>query len=215
MEGGPITDASVFVGNWNSIKLGSVPPGPAGKLTRFYESDFYAGAAVEIAERWTIAATYYRYESIGDSFDGYNDLELIVSFDDAPAWEGAIPLENFTMSPSLRLVQEAGRPGRRDALYIQPSLTPSLDARIGGKQVRIAVPLVVGLSDYYYDGLDGEKKTFGFFRTGLIVSGQPAPERAPALTVDGAVDVWFPNEQVANGLGDRKLVGRMGISWSF
>lgn len=214
LEGGPITDASVFVGTWNNIKLGSVPLGQAGGLTRFYETDIYAGASVELEERWTVAATYYRYESLAGSFEGYNDLELTVGFDDAGAWDG-VPLKNFTLSPSLRLVQEAGRPGRKDALYVQPSITPSFDVSLGSKQVRIAMPLMIGLSDEYYDGVDGGKETFGFFRTGLTVSGQPAPEDVPALSLDGGFDLWVPNEEVVSGLEEYEIVGRVGISWGF
>ncbi|SMQ57665.1 hypothetical protein SAMN06297468_0009 [Altererythrobacter xiamenensis] len=212
-EGGLITDADVFVGSWASIKLGSVPAGPAGRLTRFYETDLYAGAAIQLAERWNISATYYRYESLGDSFEGYNDLEMIATYDDTGAWDG-VPLENFSLSPSLRLVQEAGRPGREDALYIQPSLTPSFDAQIGGEPIHVAIPLMVGLSDEYYDGIDGGKETFGFFRTGLALSGQPARDSLPGLTLTGAVDLWVPNSEVASGIDEYDVVGRIGLNWS-
>lgn len=213
MEGGAITDASVFVGSWGNVKLGSIPPGPAGRLTRFYETDLYAGGSVELAERWNISAAYYRYESLGDSFEGYNDLELIVGFDDSAAWDD-MPLKNFSLSPSLRLVQEAGRPGRKDALYIQPSLTPSFDAEIAGAPVSIAIPLMIGLSDEYYDAVDGGLETFGFFRTGVTVSGQPAPNSAPSLTISGGLDLWVPNHDVASGLDQYDAVGKIGISWS-
>lgn len=215
LEGGPITDASAFVGSWGSVKLGSIPPGPAGGLTRFYETDLYAGAAVELAERWTISATYYRYESLGDSFEGYNDFELIVGYDDSGAWDKIVPLNGFSLAPSLRLVQEAGRPGRKDALYVQPSITPSFDVAIGRRQVRIAIPLMIGLSDEYYDGLEGEKKTFGFFRTGLTASTQLAPEALRAVTINGGIDIWVPNDEVASGLDGFDVVGRVGIGWSF
>lgn len=215
LEGGAITDASAFVGSWGSVKLGSVPPGPAGSLTRFYETDLYAGAAVELVERWTISATYYRYESLGNSFEGYNDFELILGYDDSGAWDDVAPMDGFTLSPSLRLVQEAGRPGRKDALYVQPSITPSFDVPIGERQVRIAIPLMIGLSDEYYDGVDGEKKTFGFFRTGVTASTQLAPESLPALTINGGIDIWVPNHEVASGLDDYNVVGRVGIGWSF
>ncbi|PEQ13598.1 hypothetical protein B2G71_04505 [Novosphingobium sp. PC22D] len=214
LEGGIVDDAGLFVGSWGSIKLGSVPPGPAGRLTRFYETDLYAGAAFRLSERWTISATYFRYESLGNSFEGYNDLELVVGYDDSGVWQDIIPLDNFSLSPSLRLVQEAGRPGRSDALYVQPSLTPSFDARLGGASVHVAVPLMIGLSDEYYDGLDGGTETFGFFRTGLILSGKPAPEKAPGLTVRGGFDLWVPNGDVASGLDRYDVVGRIGLSWT-
>jgi len=212
-DGGLVTDASVFAGSWASIKLGSVPPRPAGRLTRFYETDLYAGASIQLADRWNVSATYYRYESLGDSFEGYNDLEMIVGYDDSGLWD-SLPLDNFSLSPSLRLVQEAGRPGRKDALYVQPSLTPSFDANIGGAPINVAVPVMIGLSDEYYDGVDGGKETFGFFRTGLLFSGQPAPDSLPGLTLSGGVDLWIPNSDVASGIDQYDVVGRIGISWS-
>ncbi|WP_338240924.1 hypothetical protein [Aurantiacibacter hainanensis] len=212
-KGGLVTDASVFVGTWASVKLGSVPPGPAGRLTRFYETDLYAGAAIQLVDRWNFSATYYRYESLGDSFEGYNDLEFIATYDDTGEWDG-VPLDNFSLSPSLRLVQEAGRPGRKDALYIQPSVTPSFDTNIAGAPIHVAIPLMIGLSDEYYDGIDGGKETFGFFRTGIVLSGQPAPESLPGLTVSGGVDLWVPNNDVASGLDQYDVVGRIGLTWS-
>lgn len=109
LQGGVITDASIFAGSWGSVKLGSPPPDPAGRLTRFYETDLYAGASVELAERWAISATYYRYESLSEAFEGYNDLELIVRFEDSGAWEGAVPLDSFTLSPALRVHRKAAQ----------------------------------------------------------------------------------------------------------
>ena len=128
-------------------------------------------------------------------------------------WDSA-PLDNFSLSPSLRLVQEAGRPGREDALYVQPSITPSFDTQIGGATVKLAIPIMIGLSDDYYDGIDGGKKTFGFFRAGLVFSGQPAPDSLPGLSVKGGLDLWIPNSDVANGLNQYDVVGRIGINWS-
>lgn len=214
LTGGAITDANAFAGTWNNVKLGSVEPNETGPLTRFYETDIYAGAAIEIDHRWGISATYYRYESLSDSFEGYNDLELIISFDDSGYWE-TLELNSFSFAPALRLVQEAGRPDHADSLYIQPSLTPSFDAGPGDAPVRISVPLVLGFSDHYFDSEDGGTETFGFFRTGLAATGTPFPQNAPALQMAAGVDVWFLNEDVANGLGGREVVGRVGFNWSF
>ncbi|GGB97587.1 hypothetical protein GCM10011494_15090 [Novosphingobium endophyticum] len=215
LTGGAVTRVQVFVGNWNSIKLGPVEPTETGQLTRFYENDLYAGARLELGQRWTVSATYYRYESLSEAFEGYNDLELIVGFDDTGIWAGAIPLDAFSLSPSLRMVQEAGRPGRPDALYTQPSLSPSFNLGDPERPVRVSVPLVLGISDEYYDDVRGGHETVGFFRTGITIAGQPFADRIPALSVDGGVDVWFLNDRVANGLGNSELTGRVGIVWSF
>ena len=214
LEGGAVTGASAFVGVWGSIKLGSIPENSSSGLDRFYESDLYAGVAVQVANEWNVSATYYRYESLSDSFEGYDDFELIVGYDDTGVWDGVIGLRNFRLSPSLRMVQESGRPGRRDALYVQPSITPSFDARLLGADVRIAVPVMVGLSDYYYDSTEGGFETFGYFRTGLIISTSPAPNSLPGLRLSSGVDLWIPNREAVTGLNRYDAVGRIGLSWS-
>lgn len=216
LAGGAITDASVFAGTWNSIQF--TDPGlgqpSSGALAGWYEMDLYAGASVELNERWTVSAAYYRYESPGNSYQPYNDLELIVRFDDGDAWTGIVPLRDFSLSPALRLVQEAGRPGRPDALYIQPSITPSFSLGDEERPLRVAIPLVAGFSDEYYDRVGGGQETFGYFRTGLTVSASPFADAA-ALTLNGGFDLWLLNSNVANGLDDTELVGRAGLSWSF
>lgn len=213
--GGAIRDVQLFVGTWSNIKLGSVEPGEARQLTRFYETDLYAGATVGLGERLLVSAAYYRYESLSDSFKAYNDFELILSFDDSEMWKNLIQLDNFTMSPALRLVQEAGRPGRPDALYVQPSLSPSFDLGHGTRALRVTVPLVLGFSDKYYDNARGGHETYGFFRTGAKLSVRPFPSEAAGLEISGGADVWFLNDEVVNGLGASELVGRFGVNWRF
>ncbi|WP_188054085.1 hypothetical protein [Sphingosinithalassobacter sp. CS137] len=217
LAGGIVTDAGLFAGTWNSIQF--TEPGlgqpSSGDLAGWYEADVYAGAAVELNDRWIVSAAYYRYESPGQSFRAYDDFELIVRFDDGEAWADLVPLPDFTLSPTLRLVQESNRPGRPDALYVQPSLTPSFSLSDAERPVRLSIPLVVGLSDEYYDGIDGRQQTFGYFRTGLIFAANPFGGQASALELNGGFDLWLLNERVANGLDNAELVGRAGVSWSF
>lgn len=215
LTGGVITNASIFLGTWNSIQDGGPGLGQPneGPIPGWYESDLYAGAAVELDRRWRISAAYYRYISPADSFTGYNDFELILRYDDSSLWADVVPLKNFKLSPALRMVQEAGQPLRADALYIQPSLNPSFS--VGQKQqVTITVPIVAGFSDSFYRGVDGGTEDFGFLRTGLTLSTNPFPG-AEQLSLSGGVDVWLLNDRVANGLDDNEVVGRIGASWSF
>lgn len=214
LEGGAVTGASAFVGVWNSVKLGSVPDRSDGTFGRFFENDLYAGLSLTLGEEWTLSTTYYRYESLGDAFAGYDDFELIATFDDSGMWPDSPALRNFRLTPSLRMVQESGRPGRKDALYIQPSITPSFDADLFGADVNVAVPIMVGLSDQYYDGADGGYETFGFFRTGMLLSMRPAQRSAPGLRIKGGFDLWLPNADAVTGLDRYDLVGRIGVAWS-
>ena len=217
LTGGIVTNASVFLGNWNSVQ-GSKPglgqPND-GAVPGWYEADLYAGASIELDERWTVSGTYYRYVSPSASFPGYNDLELIVRFDDRSIWEGIVPLRGFRLSPSLRLTQEAGQPNRADALYVQPSLTVRFDLGDPRTPVSIAIPLVMGVSDSFYRDGRGGNPTFGYVRTGLTVAGKPFSQTDDAVTVNGGFDLWRLNGRVANGLNETEIVGRIGANWTW
>lgn len=214
--GHAVTAVSVFAGSWNSLQAGGPGLGQRaqGPLSSWYESDLYTGAAVELDARWTVSAAYYRYESPGHSFAGYNDLELIVRLDDKDLW-AFVALPRFTLSPALRVVQEAGRPGRADALYVQPSLSPTVALGEPAHALTLTVPLVAGFSDTYYQTAGGGHRAFGFFRTGAAIAGTPFPNAAPALSLTAGVDLWVLNGAVANGLDDVEAVGRVGASWGF
>ncbi|WP_299309600.1 hypothetical protein [uncultured Croceicoccus sp.] len=215
LEGGALTVVTAFVGTWNSIQSGGPGLGQAndGPVPGWYEADIYTGVALTFRERFTVSLAWYRYISPADSFTDYDDFEMILRFDDTQFWKGRVPLDNFTLSPSLRMVQEEGQPLRDDALYVQPSLTPSFT--VGTEMpVTVSVPLMIGLSDSFYRGVDGGNPDFGFFRTGVTLAISPI-EAAPALSVNGGVDVWMLNDDVANGLDDNEFIGRIGARYSF
>lgn len=217
LTGGIVTNASVFVGNWNSVQgskpgLGQPNDGP---VPGWYEADLYAGASVELDERWTVSGTYYRYVSPAASFPGYNDFELIIRYDDRSLWEGIVPLRGFRLSPSLRVTQEAGQPNRADALYVQPSLTVRFDLGDPERPVGIAIPLVMGFSDSFYRDNRGGNPTFGYVRTGVTVSGKPFANGEDAVTLNGGFDLWKLNGRVANGLNETEIVGRIGANWTW
>lgn len=215
LDTGPVSDVSFHLGTWNNIKIEPTPEGvDPDDFNRFYEDDVYAGIAFQLAEDWSVSATYYRYGSISGAFASYNDFELIVTYDDTKLWGDNPPLKNFKLSPSLRSVQEGSRPNRRDALYLQPSITPSFDVDLGTRSLHVAVPLMLGLSDHYYDGREGGTYTFGYFRTGVQFSGKPAPDTLPGLTLSAGADLWIPNTKVASGIDGHHFVGSIGISWT-
>ncbi|MBC7168971.1 hypothetical protein [Phenylobacterium sp.] len=216
LTGGAVTGANLTFGTWGSAQDG--PPGldqaNDGDFPGWYEADLYAGAAVQLADRWNGALTYYHYHSPADSFADYGDLELIVGYDDAGRWE-RVPLRGFSLNPALRLAHEMSRPNRKDALYIQPSLTPSFGLGAPERNLTVSIPLVAGFSDHYYDAIGGGNADYGFFRTGVAVSMTPFPQALESLSLSGGVDLWFPNDDVANGLDDQELVTRFGVNWSF
>ena len=217
LTGGAISDASVFVGNWNSIQSGSPGLGQpnGGSTPGWYETDLYVGGAVKIAERVGVSATYFRYFSPANSFDEYSDFDLTVTFDDSGLWGREEQARGFAIQPALRMVQEDGQPNRPDALYIQPSIVPSV--RVGPEEggVILSVPIAIGLSDSLYSGVDGGTPTFGFFRVGAGVAANPFKGAASAVRLTAGLDYWMLNDRVANGLDDTELVWRVGFSTGF
>ena len=217
LTGGAITDASVFVGNWNSVQSGSPGLGQptSGSLPGWYEADLYVGGAIEIEDRLAVSATYFRYFSPAGSFAEYNDFDLTIRYDDSGLWGQAAQERGFSLQPALRLVQEAGQPNRPDALYVQPSIAPSI--RIGPRDggAILSVPMAIGLSDSLYAGVNGGRQTFGFFRVGAGLAANPFGGAASNIRLDAGVDYWMLNDNVANGLGDNEWVARIGFSSSF
>ena len=217
LTGGAITDASVFVGNWNSMQSGSPGLGQpnTGSTPGWYEADIYIGGAVQIAERVGVSATYFRYLSPGNSFDEYDDFDLTLTFDDSELWGEAAEARGFSVQPALRMVQEIGQPNRPDALYIQPSIAPSVLLGSGDGGVTVSIPMAIGLSDSFYSGVDGGTPTFGFFRVGAGVAANPFKGAASAIRLTAGLDYWMLNDRVANGLDDTELVWRVGFSTGF
>ena len=217
LTGGAITDASVFVGNWNSMQSGSPGLGqPAsGSVPGWYEADLYVGGAIEIEDRVAVSATYYRYFSPSGSYAEYNDFDLTIRYDDSALWGSAAQERGFSIQPALRMVQEAGQPNRPDALYVQPSIAPSV--RIGPKDggVTVSVPMAIGLSDSLYAGVNGGRPTFGFFRVGASLAANPFGGAASNIRLNAGVDYWMLNDDVANGLNDNEWVARIGFSTGF
>lgn len=212
-----IGDVSWFAGNWNSFQRGGPGLGQEnrGDLSGWYEADFYTGFSGKIRERWNVSFAYYYYHSPAHSFKGYSDLEWIVSYDDSGLWDGIVPLRDFNLAPALRVTQEVGRPGRKDALYVQPSVTASFNLSRTDNPIWMRVPLILGFSDNYYDGNDGGNEAFGYFRTGLTIAGAPFNLGGNPFMIGGGLDFWVLNDKIANGLDDTELVWRFGFRWAF
>lgn len=217
LAGGPIQDVDWFIGSWNSWREGGPGLGQPnrGALAGWYEADFYTGVALGLPNDLRLAFAYYYYHSPSHSFDGYSDLEWILSYDDTGRWEGIVPLRDFTLAPALRVTHEVGRPGREDALYVQPSVMASFNISRTDNPIWIRVPLAVGLSDSYYRGKNGGTVTFGYFRTGLTLAGAPFKLGKYPFRIGVGVDVWVLNDKVNNSLDDTEVVGWAGFRWAF
>ena len=218
-DAGVLTDWSLFAGTWNSFQNGDPGFGQPrdDQLPNWYETDVYVGLAATFSERVSTSFAYYYYDSPADSFASYHELEWKLNYDDGGLWEGVVPLNGFAIKPGIRITQEVNRPNTPDGLYIQPSLTPTFVIGDFGPPITVAVPLVWGLADDYYTDNRGEDETYGYFKTGLLFSVplELLPESAGEVMLTGGVDYWLPNDEIASGLGEDEVVGRIGLNWAF
>ncbi|MBI1181457.1 MAG: hypothetical protein GC201_12950 [Alphaproteobacteria bacterium] len=214
---GTLHGLRLVLGNWNSLQGGGPGLGQPnrGDLSGWYESDLYASLSADLGGGWHASFGYYHYLSPSHSFRSYDELEWVVSWDDTGRWDDLMPFDGFALNPRLRVTQELGRPGRSDALYIQPSITPSVTVGGPERPVTIGVPVVLGFSDDYYDAKAGGHPGFGYLRTGLSISVPLTGGGRSPLTLTGGVDVWLPNHKVASGLDGTTVVGRIGLRWGF
>jgi len=215
-NGGSVSDAHLTIGGWASFQSGNPGAGQrnSGSLRGWYEGDLYVSLGAVLAKKLTVATSYYHYTSPAHSYGAYNEFQLSFRYDDSGSWAG-VPLRDFSMSPGLLVAREQGRPFRKDATYVEPSLSPSFAIGPQDNPARLTIPLILGISDNYFDGKEGGKKTFGYFRTGFLLAGKPFPKQMSALSLDGGLDVWLLNSQVANGLKPVELVGHVGLSVHF
>lgn len=209
---GDIADPHLTLGGWASMQ--AAEPGMdqrnSGSMKGWYEQDLYASIGATILRDWSIAANYYSYLSPARSFDGYSEAQIAVRFDDRRFWAN-VKLREFTLSPSLLVAREVGRPARPDATYIEPAIAPSFTLGGEDRTLRLAFPIALGLSDNFFDGTDGGKHTFGFARAGILLSGVPFPQQLDWLTLDAGVDQWMPNRAVDHGLRDKETVFHIGL----
>lgn len=210
---GNIADPHLTFGGWASMQ--AAEPGleqrNSGSMKGWYEQDLYASIGATVLRDWSIAANYYYYLSPARSFNGYSEAQIAVRFDDRRFWKN-VKLGDFTLSPSLLVAREVGRPSRRDATYIEPAIAPSFTLGSEDRALRLAFPIALGLSDNFFDAKDGARRTVGFARAGVLVSGVPFPQQLNWLTLDAGVDQWMPNHAVDHRLGDRKTVFHIGLS---
>lgn len=213
MASAGISEPHVTLGGWASMQ--AVEPGldqrNSGPMKGWYEQDVFASIGATVLRDLSVVANYYYYLSPSRSFDAYSEVQIALRYDDRRLWKKSI-LREFTLSPSLLVAREVGRPQRRDATYIEPAVAPSFMIGSSRHDLRAAFPIALGISDYFFDTRDGGHKKFGFARAGFLISGNPFPDACSWLTVDAGVDRWLPNRAVDSGLQRMETVFHIGIN---
>jgi Bacterial protein of unknown function (Gcw_chp) len=159
------------VGTWNSIH--DATPGDA-----WYESDFYAGVAVEVGDV-SIGASYINLYNPagGDIFT--EEIDFSLSYDDSGL---GLPI---ALNPSMIVAFEidgGSDNGTSKGTYLELAIEPIFENILNSDSLPVdaSVPVTLGLSlnDYYENGM-GDDDTFGYLDIGLMFS-TPLDDLIPA-----------------------------------
>jgi hypothetical protein len=147
-----------YVGTWNTIHENKSPD----SSQHWFETDIVAGVDFEVAP-FTFGLVYYDYIATGDAFTDVQEMGITVSLDDSEL--GLLPI---ALNPSVGIYRELDV---TRASYLEVGIEPAHTFAIAGREVTIALPVLLGLSveDYYSDA-DGDEQTVGFWSTGLTAA---------------------------------------------
>ncbi len=222
---GPIDQIKWFVGTWNNVSDNDPDPGVARtgrrrSLESWYEADIYTGVRVGFLDHAQASLRFNYYTSPSDSFEDIHEIDLRLAYDDSHLWSDHANVENFSLTPRLRVAKETRDEAGPEQWYFEPSLTPSLVLRDLPLEPRVSVPLVLGFgaAGKYVERDTGDERTFGHFRTGLAVEAALPilPEDAGVISLRAAVDVIILADERL-GLDDDPVepVFRFGVSYAF
>lgn len=167
-----VNTVTAFMGNWNNVNLAGTEDGlgrtgRAARLKDWFEADLYAGIRLHLFEHMSASLRYNYYSSPSGAFRDIHELDLRLSYNDAPLWESG----HFGLYPSLRVTRELRNLGRRERWYFQPSLAPTWNVQKLPLPVTLQVPLILGFgADGQYRDAEGDERHFGFFQTGFKVA---------------------------------------------
>jgi len=170
--------ADLYAGTWNSWHFDN--PSSQGNGNFWFESDLYAGVALDLAGRFGADISYINLYNPAGGGSFAEEIDLGLSFDDAGLWGES----DFALSPSVTLAHEidgGSDSGNNEGTYFEVGLSPGFDLNPNAeKPVSLSVPVTPGfsVSDYYEDGM-GNDDTFGFLDIGAVASMPlTAPESA-------------------------------------
>lgn len=221
---GPLTSVSGFFGNWNNItgsgpEDGRVRTGATADVENWYEADVYGGVRLTWFGLLQTSLRYNWYTSPANSFDEIHELDARVSIDDTGFWSERVGIDNFSMTPNIRVARELDDSGGPEQWYIAPRLSPTLTVDSLPLDPSFTVPLAAGFgADGQYVDSSGDEHAFGFFQTGLHVSVPVGalPEGRGSLSATAGVDVIILSDEGLSADGNRhETVFRFGISYAY
>ncbi len=175
-----VSDVSLTIGTWNSIHTDQITGAQNGSGPgNWYESDFYAGIGMGMANGIGAGVTYVAYMSPNNAFGTVQEIDLDISYDDSDLYDGEMQNLGFGLNPYGLIAFEVdkSRFGDRDdtGIYAEVGVEPSVTV-MGDSEypLTIGMPLTMGMSvDNYYlprtlpNGANPGDDWFGFASAGL------------------------------------------------
>lgn len=216
---GVLRQVDLTFGQWNSLHTG--PTGTGGDSAVWFEHDFYVDLDVYLEERWHSTVSYTAYYSPNGGFETVQEMSLGVAFDDRDLLGDLVP---SGLQPSFELAFETSGQadaGRRQGAYAEIAIAPQWPlAQLGGTDIRLHLPVTIGISMYrYFELPGGTDSTFGFLDVGAEVDVplQFLPDRmGPWDGTLGLHALFLGDSNRARNNGDRtELILTFGMSTRF
>ncbi|MBM3974281.1 MAG: hypothetical protein FJ301_09310 [Planctomycetes bacterium] len=172
------------LGTWNSLQSDT----PNAADGSWYEGRGYIDLTASVGEKWTFGMRYTAYgnpngggtyEQATEGFGTVQEFAFRAQLDDR-GYLGEL-IESGLQPYALLALETAGEreyyfvdPNSIDAnggVYAEFGITPSFNTSIGDDDLRLYVPIKLGLSvsDYYQDTSTGKDEHFGYLDVGVEI----------------------------------------------
>ena len=235
---GVLNDLTFTMGIWNSIHDNNTNETllvtDDGDLFLFhddtldvwYESDLYVTVSAGIAENWGLGFTYVVYTSPASTFTTIHEIMVTLTYDDSLFWEErGYKAPGFSgLQPTITFGFEldGAADGQSKGIYFEFQVEPSFTSFIefGGSPVSFSIPVTVGISlDDYYEDVQGEDHTFGFFDVGIVgawpISFIPLDYGTWQLAAGGHFLFMADTTHEINNGDDFEVIGTISISLGY
>jgi len=215
---GVIDNIDFSIGSWNSIQSNQTLASGSGPAN-WYESDVLVGFTMGLWGFVSTNITYAAYTFPNGAYATAQELDWTIAFNDSEL------LGPFALNPSLLWAFEVDSTAfgdtSQEGIFLGVGVKPSVVLFEEAEYpLTLALPLSVGLSvSNYYEEIDGDNDTFGYFDAGLVASVPLSfiSSDYGAWSLSAAVDVLVLSDTLERAnLGDgTQVVGKGGIAFSY
>jgi hypothetical protein len=207
-----------YVGIWNSWHEKKTLASDTGPHS-WYESDVFGGIDF-VFGKVTLGTVYTFYTYPNGAFNTIQEIGFKLAYDDTDFMKGNGI--DFALKPYAAVYFETNDNNGTEDSYLELGIAPSFGVgNVGGKDIVLSVPVVLGLSvdDYYLDS-SGDNEFLGYLSVGAFAS-MPlgSPGRYGAWTLTGGIQyiqLFADSAEAVNDNGtDYELLGKVGVSFAY